>query len=377
MLSIWEKESFIQYDYIIAGSGIVGLSTALSIKELEPNASVLILERGLLPSGASTRNAGFACIGTVGEKLHDIKLMGEENVLQLMLKRWEGLQLLRKRVGDKNMDFENLGGYELVLQHESFDYDAMHRLNVLLSDTFKEPVYTEDYAGINRFGLNSSAVRTLIKNRLDGQLHSGKMLNRLIDLCQQNHIRIITGANITRFEESNDLLHVQVTSSFTSELIFTCKQLAICTNAFTKDLLPEVDVTPGRGQVLITSPIEGLSLQGTFNFDEGYYYFRNFGNRILFGGGRNLDFEKEQTTTFELNPQIQEKLEYYLKEIIAPGKKFHITDRWTGIMGFGKEKLPEVKRISQRISMGIKLNGMGVALGSKIGHELAGVVTVN
>jgi gamma-glutamylputrescine oxidase len=377
MLSIWEKESFIQYDYIIAGSGIVGLSTALSIKELDPNASVLILERGLLPSGASTRNAGFACIGTVGEKLHDIKLMGEENVVQLMLKRWEGLQLLRKRVGDKNMDFENLGGYELVLQHETFDYDAMYRMNVLLSDTFKEPVYAEDYGGINRFGFNSSAVKTLIKNRLDGQLHSGKMLNRLIDLCQQKHIRIITGANITRFEETNNLLHVQVTSSFTSELTFTCKQLAICTNAFTKDLLPEVDVTPGRGQVLITSPIEGLSLQGTFNFDEGYYYFRNFGNRILFGGGRNLDFEKEKTTTFELNPQIQEKLEYYLKEIIAPGKKFHITDRWTGIMGFGKEKLPEVKRITPHISIGIKLNGMGVALGSKIGHELAGVVTIN
>ncbi len=377
MLSIWEKESFIQYDYIIAGSGIVGLSTALSIKELEPNASVLILERGLLPSGASTRNAGFACIGTVGEKLHDIKLMGEENVVQLMLKRWEGLQLLRKRVGDQNMDFENLGGYELVLQHETFDYEAMHRLNHLLSDTFKEPVYAEDYSGINRFGLNSSAVKTLIKNRLDGQLHSGKMLNRLIDLCQQNHIRIITGANITQFEEANNLLRVKVTSSFTSELTFTCKQLAICTNAFTKDLLPDVDVTPGRGQVLITSPIEGLSLQGTFNFDEGYYYFRNFGNRILFGGGRNLDFEKEKTTTFELNPQIQEKLEYYLSEIIAPGKKFHITDRWTGIMGFGKEKLPEVKRITPHISIGIKLNGMGVALGSKIGHELAGVVTVN
>lgn len=377
MLSIWEKESFIQYDYIIAGSGIVGLSTALSIKELEPNASVLILERGLLPSGASTRNAGFACIGTVGEKLHDIKLMGEENVLQLMLKRWEGLQLLRKRVGDKNMDFENLGGYELVLQHETFDYDAMHRLNHLLSDTFKEPVYAEDYAGINRFGLNGSAVKTLIKNRLDGQLHSGKMLNKLIDLCQQNQIRIITGANITRFEEANNLLSVQVTSSFTSELTFTCNQLAVCTNAFTKELLPEVDVTPGRGQVLITSPIDGLSLQGTFNFDEGYYYFRNFGNRILFGGGRNLDFEKEKTTAFELNPQIQEKLECYLSEIIAPGKKYQITDRWTGIMGFGKEKLPEVKRISQRISIGVKLNGMGVALGSKIGHELARIVTVN
>ena len=106
MLSIWEKESFIEYDYIVIGAGITGLSTALSLREKKEGARILVLERGLLPTGASTKNAGFACIGTIGEKLHDLAIMGEENMCSLMAKRYEGLQKLRKRVGDANMDFD-------------------------------------------------------------------------------------------------------------------------------------------------------------------------------------------------------------------------------------------------------------------------------
>ena len=64
MLSFWEKNSLTEYDYIIIGGGIVGMSTAAEIKEKAPNASVLILEKGTFPQGASSKNAGFACFGS-------------------------------------------------------------------------------------------------------------------------------------------------------------------------------------------------------------------------------------------------------------------------------------------------------------------------
>ena len=50
--------------------------------------------------------------------------------------------------------------------------------------------------------------------------------------------------------------------------------------------------------MLITKPLENLHFRGTFHLDKGYYYFRNIDQRILFGGGRNLDFETEETTEF-------------------------------------------------------------------------------
>jgi gamma-glutamylputrescine oxidase len=68
--------------------------------------------------------------------------------------------------------------------------------------------------------------------------------------------------------------------------------------------MTDVPVKPGRGQVIITSEMEHLPFKGSFHFDEGYYYFRNVGKRVLFGGGRNLDFQTETSTKFEFNKLI-------------------------------------------------------------------------
>ena len=62
MISIWEKESLLSYDAIVVGAGITGLSTAASLKELSPQLNILVLEKGTFPAGASTRNAGCACV---------------------------------------------------------------------------------------------------------------------------------------------------------------------------------------------------------------------------------------------------------------------------------------------------------------------------
>ena len=63
-ISFWEKESFTCNDVIVIGGGIIGLSVAISLLESNSKLSVLLLERGVFPSGASTKNAGFACFGS-------------------------------------------------------------------------------------------------------------------------------------------------------------------------------------------------------------------------------------------------------------------------------------------------------------------------
>jgi len=59
--SVWENESFFSpRDIIIIGSGFTGLWSAYYLKKANPDKSILILERGMIPCGASSRNAGFA-----------------------------------------------------------------------------------------------------------------------------------------------------------------------------------------------------------------------------------------------------------------------------------------------------------------------------
>ena len=103
-------------------------------------------------------------------------------------------------------------------------------------------------------------------------------------------------------------------------------------------------------------------------------YFRNIENRILFGGGRNLDFKTEETTEMELTQLVQNKLQQLLKTVILPNQSFEIDHRWSGIMGMGKQKKPIIKAVSENVFCGVRLGGMGVAIGSSIGKQLASFV---
>ena len=119
-LSFWEKDTwFTDIDFTIVGSGIVGLNTALRLRERFPKSKILVLEKGMLPQGASTKNAGFACFGSISEIIDDLKSQTEQQVIDLVTKRWAGLTLLRKNLGDDAIDFKPYGGYELFLNDEN------------------------------------------------------------------------------------------------------------------------------------------------------------------------------------------------------------------------------------------------------------------
>ena len=152
------------------------------------------------------------------------------------------------------------------------------------------------------------------------------------------------------------------------------RTVTICTNAFAPQLLPQEDVIPGRGQVLITHPVPKLRLKGIFHYDAGYYYFRELDGRVLIGGGRNLDFDGERTTEFALTEIIQQDLEDKLRNMILPGQPYSIDMRWSGIMAFGATKAPIVKAFSDRVFGAFRMGGMGVALGSMAARDVVALV---
>lgn len=115
--SYWELKHWLtDIDFAIIGSGIVGINCALSLRERYPAARIVILEKGILPQGASTKNAGFACFGSLSELLKDLNQHTEEEVLELATLRWEGLKELRARVGVQALDFQMYGGHEIFMK---------------------------------------------------------------------------------------------------------------------------------------------------------------------------------------------------------------------------------------------------------------------
>jgi gamma-glutamylputrescine oxidase len=374
-VSYWERESFLEYDYIIIGSGIVGLSAGASILEKQQGASVCVCERGLMQAGASTRNAGFACFGSPTELEDQRKKEGIDATLELVEARWKGLLKLRARLSDEAIGYEGYGGYELLRESDLWALDTLNEYNDLLQPIFGSAVYFDRTDQLPELGFDGGVVKGLIHSPFEGQIHSGMMMKSLMRYVTERGGQVLTGAKVTAIDEASDGVNVTIEESSPGRTMsFKAKQVILCTNAFARDLLPELDVVPGRGQVLVTKPIDNLPFKGVFHFDEGYYYFRNVGNRILFGGGRNLDFEGETSTDLALNPPILRKLEELLEDMIIPGRKFEIDMQWSGIMAFGPERYPIVKRVSSGIVAGVRMHGMGVAIGSLVGERLADLV---
>lgn len=374
-LSYWEIDQYLtNIDLMIVGSGIVGLTSAIFFKKANPKAKVVVVERGFLPSGASTKNAGFACFGSLSEILADLKTSTEEEVFELVGKRVHGLNELRNLLGDEAIGYQACGGYEIFRKEDGQllenCLDFLPNANETLQNKIGlQSTYVLNSGVVNEFGFRN--VSNLILNQYEGSIDTGKMMNSLIQLATSLDIRILNSFEVSNWSDDGAGVNV----SFENGLTVKPRKLHFATNGFAKQLFPEFDVDPARAQVLITNEIPNLKVKGTFHLDEGYFYFRSVGKRILLGGGRNLDVAGETTTKLETTQLIQNKLNELLQEVILPETPFEIEHQWAGVMGVGTTKKAIVKQLSDNVSCAVRLGGMGVAIGTLIGKESAEMLT--
>ncbi len=369
-LSYWERKTYFEeVDFLIIGAGIVGFSTAIALKKKYPDAKILILERGYLPAGASSKNAGFACFGSVTELLDDLTKMDESKVWETVANRWNGLQNLKQLIGEDNLELESNGSWDLIMPDEINSISEINSklpyLNAKIEEiTGEKNVYQEDKNCASSFGF--SGLQTSYFNRLEGQINTGKMITRFHQMAIEKGILCLFGISVEALQSNLYNVGLQTTVGY-----MKARNVLICTNGFAQQFLPNRDINPARAQVLVTTPIENLKVKGTFHYQQGYYYFRNVEDRILLGGGRNLDFLGETTTKLETTSQITDVLTDLLKNVILPNQQFSIEYNWSGIMGVGQTKAPIIEKIDERIAVGVRLGGMGVAIGSLVGKELS------
>ena len=377
-ISVWEQSTyFAPKDLVIVGCGFVGLWTAYEAIQKNPKLNITILERGVIPSGASTRNAGFSCFGSVSELMYDVQLMGEAAMLETVKMRYDGLQRIQKVFKAKEIDYNQWGGYELFEGKKSknssndlYDISKLENdiayLNKILAPALKTPkkngkylpIYTNASKEIKKLGFQG--IEALAFNQMEGQLNSAKLVLALQKAVQAKGVQILFSTEVKKFKSHKK--GVTITTNLDAPL--ETKQFLISTNGFTKQLIPDLDVVPARGQVFVTEPIKNLKFKGCFHFDEGYFYFRNLGNRLLLGGARNADFKNEKTYSLDTSDTIQKVLEQFMMERILPkgSKKPKIELRWSGTMGMGKIKKPIIEQLQPNVYCAVRMSGMGVAI---------------
>ncbi len=366
-ISYWEFESYFKnMQDVVLGGGIVGLSTAYFLSKKYPQRRIVVIERDSLSAGASTKNAGFACYGSPSEILSDLEKMTKEEVVELVRFRYEGLRSLRNLLGDDNIGYIPCGGMEMFRPQDYLNYDkcahALSDLNAIVGEAIGFSPYS--IQPTNPFEHFKGFIGAIFNNG-EGAIHTGMMMRSLKELCIRSGVEFMNGLNITQLNcEGNKPELICDDFSFKPERLF------VCVNGFARTLMPDLEVTAVRNQVVVTSKLEKSIPEGTYHIDEGYVYFRPINGRILIGGFRNIDFENETTDKFGLTDKIQEKLENFIREYIT-NESVSIDFRWSGILGVGTKKSPIIKQYKDNVYVGVRMGGMGVAIGNLIGKKLA------
>ena len=371
-VSFWEQKWADKADIVVVGAGLVGLQSAIKLKQKFSHRKVWVIEAATFGSPASLRNAGFACFGSLGEILDDAENIGMDAALQLYENRFKGFLSLKNTYGETKIGYENSGGYEIFQKHEQPIFDKISE--------HIEPVNQQllQVHGQTAFQLKNAA--SLGMNIFEKTIFSppeGAIQSHLLYETIRNHaltlgVEIFSGFQMVDFIQLDSQKWELKFAS--SEVVFRANELVICTNGFTKKILPNLDVQPARGQVIVTKPLPTLPFRGIFHYDKGYIYFRSLGTRILIGGARNLDFEGEQTMEQTTSEFIVNQLISTLSEVVVPGINPEIDYQWAGTMGMSSNRTPIIETIKPHLYCCVRMGGMGVALSAVASEKLVNLI---
>ncbi len=369
--SYWERESFLNsFDVIVVGGGIAGLSTAIELKERDRDLTIAVLERSWLSDGASSKNAGFACFGSISEFIDDLKELTFEQVISLAITRYRGIEKLVRDYSEASLKIEWSGGYEVFFQDDKKSFTECCAQVEKFNDAFESALGLRPYSvlDVSEFQGIKNLVG-VISNKYEGGLNTGALLKAMRNRAIERGVQIFNGVEVLSYSERDSAVELE-----TSVGIWNSKQVAFCTSSFHAHLFEQEKMLKKRNQVVVTKKISDLKLNGTFHHQQGFNYFRNIDGRILMGGMRHLFPNTESTGVQGNTEEVKRALMDFIQQKIHTQSLIELDLAWSGILGVGEDERPLVKQVSSNVYLGARLGGIGVAIGSLIGEELASLM---
>ena len=353
--SIWERRAWLEgMDAVVVGAGIVGMSTALALKDCHPDWRILVMDRSPF-GGGSTRNAGFACFGSPSELLEDWLTLGTQTTLDLVRMRWEGLASLRAAWGDEAIGFKPCGSVEAFTDGSLFESCAttLPELNEGLADLFGQAPFSLSVPA--KHGLRNLV--GAIASPLEGAISTDLLIRTMRRQLEHRNIVTLLGLELQGMERDSSgwLLHTAGGS-------FHSPRVALATNAFSRQWL-DLDVQPIDNHVVVTEALPRLKMTQTMHHDRGYVYARQVGDQLMIGGGRQWNLEGPEAT--------QDSLIEWARRHIEGAEDATIRQAWTGQLGIGNNRWPIVEKVDEGLWCAVRMGGMGVAIGHGIGKKLA------
>lgn len=344
----------LEADVTIIGAGLAGLSTAYWLSKKEPELRIVVVDKGTIGHGASGRNAGFITCGSTEHFSRMTSAYGSEKAEKIWKFTEYNHSLMLEEFGKEKLtercEYRNLGSWTLAATpHEtSVTKETVAALQERgVNVEWRDEVFpgTEGFYG-GAFYAD------------DGEIHPLKYLWKLA-IETGNNVSVMENAEVFGVDEEAGTLVVR-----TNKKRIKTESIVLCTNAWSEQLFPwfKDKVSPMRGQIIVTEPVEPFIQPSYCSFVLDY--FRQLvDGRVLIGGFRNVDVEKEVGFSDEVNPVIHEKLEGFLNEHFPSLRGKRIDYRWSGVMGFAADGYPLVGSLAEdpRIfyNVGFTAHGLG------------------
>jgi glycine/D-amino acid oxidase-like deaminating enzyme len=351
-------------DVLIIGGGFTGLSAALELAR--GGGTVVLLEKGKMGSGASTRNAGMTLAGL---KLSADQLLQKyEKSLAVKLYRssLEAIDYAEAFITAEKIDCEFKRHGALWAAYAPSHFSGFknsqellktvfgHETEIIPLDRMKQELGTNYYFG------------GLIDPQSAG-LHPGQLMKGLCDLAIKAKAKIYENTEVFKVTPQNRGFEVQH-----SKGVIKASEILLATNGYTPNFLTNFRrrVIPIGSYIMVTEPLsesvaKSLIPRGRMVFDtkKFLYYFRlTSDNRLLFGGRTSF----AEISDNEGARILRESMLTVFPELHTAKTDFF----WSGNVGFTFDQMPHLGKMDG-IHYFLGCCGHGVAPGLYFGNAIA------
>ncbi len=357
-------EGAADYAICIIGGGFAGLATAVSLME-RGQAGVVLLEADTIGHGASGRNGGFVFGGfSLGER-ELVGAVGAADARTLYHLTLEAVATIRRRIRQYGIecDARDEGVY---LANWFGDQRILDRQERFMADSF----------GVEwqRIGRAELAGR-LLTDRYSGALfepgafhfHPLKYARGQARALASGGVRIHEQSRATRIGRDGQGWRVT-----TARGEVRAREVVVCCGGYLERLSPRLAraMLPIATYVMVTEPL-GERLHGALRTGAAVYdtrfafdYYRPLADSRLLWGGRISVRDRDAGGVARL--LYADMLRVYPQ---LAGVK--VDYAWSGMMSYGRHKMPQLGRLPDGSWYGMGFGGHGVAPTTLAGEVLA------
>ncbi|MEM7645975.1 MAG: FAD-binding oxidoreductase [Pseudomonadota bacterium] len=359
-----------EFDVVIVGAGISGLSTAYWLNQHDSQLKVAIVDKGAIGSGATGRNAGFLTCGSVEHFNRMVSKHGEDQALAIWHFAEENQKLLSTEIikdQSSTVEFERKGAFSLAaspseLKELSQVSDLMGQHGISVESLDQKGVESR---------LGAKGFVGGIKYKDDASVHPIKLLRLIQAKVQADIFEYHPVHKISKGSSGERWLQ-------TDRGKIKAMAVVLCCNGYSAALDPyfEDKIYPTRGQIMMLEPVAHF-MEGPCYANFYLDYFRQLpSGALLIGGFRQLEADTEKGFSDHTTEKIQKALHDFVLKHLPQFKGAAVTHRWAGVMGFSVDGEPMIGSLptDDQIFFCGGFTGHGIGLAFNTGRHLSGLI---